>query len=362
MELEGVKILEHVGTQHIIELNGRRYDATTGKMLPRTEVPAVKAPQAQGSTHSIDGFVRQKAHAPRKVADTNIDHHPVAKSGTLMRKVVSKPTPIVAVNGRHVSQNKTTALTNPLVAHVPLTPPAERIGRAEKTKRSSLIQRFGSEMSAVLPNKHHQPTPTKAPHIAIDSVSLPISDAPSHQESALAAADSHTQPKLRKTPLHHRVARKVHIKPRTLSVSAAVMAFVVLGGFFAYQSAPNLSMMVASRSAKVEGSLPGYKPSGFALSGPIKYQPGEIIVSYKSNSDDRKFQITQRGSAWDTESLRENYVIGLKTPYQAVQEKGKTIYLFNESSATWVDGGVWYEVSGDSKLNTEQVLDLANSF
>lgn len=357
--------MKHVGTQNIIELNGRRYDALTGKMIPHTEVPAAKAPPSHRPQQSIDGFVRKKPHAPRKVAGTHTTHHNVEKSSTLMRRAVSKPATITALNGRRTGKPEAAVHhVSPHVQHASsYTPPAERLDRAEQIRRSKLIKRFGSEITAKAPVKPHKQAVRHVPHVAIDSVSLPIAETstPHQQQSAIEAAMSHDQPKLRKTPLHHRVARKIRVKPRTLSISAAVMAFVVLGGFFAYQNAPNLSMIVASRNANVEGSLPGHKPAGFSLNGPIKYQPGEIIVSYKSNSDDRSFQITQRASAWDTESLRENYVAGLKSTYQTVQEKGKTIYLYDDSSATWVDGGVWYKIDGDSKLNTEQVLDLASS-
>lgn len=357
--------MKHVGTQHIIELNGRRYDALTGKMMPHTEVSAAKAPPSHGPKQSIDGFVRKKPHAPRKVAETHVAHHEAERSHTLMRKAVAKPVVATALHGRRSNTPALpTTATKPHIQHASsYSQPPERLSRAEQIRRSKLIQRFGSDITATAPSKAHKQAAQHASQVAIESVSLPLSDTSrsDQQQSAIEAAVSHKQPKIKKTPLHHRMARKVRIKPRTFSISAAVMAFVVLGGFFGYQNAPNLSMLVASRNANVDGSLPGYKPAGFGLNGPIKYQPGEIIVSYKSNSDGRNFQITQRASAWDTESLRENFVAGLKTPYQTVQEKGKTIYLYEESSATWVDGGVWYKIDGQSQLNTEQVLDLASS-
>ena len=344
-----------MGTQHIIELNGRRYDALTGKIVESAETPVHHARPAHTPSRSMDGFVKPKAHAPRQVAGHTAPHA-VHKSTTLMRKAVKKPHAIKPLTN-HARHHQ------PATHHVPAadietsqyTPPAERIERAEHTKKSSLIQRFGAEIGSFVPVA----APVEASTAA---VAAPVAaPAPEPTPSAIEAAVSHAQPKLKKTPAHHRVARKLRIKPRTLSISAAIMAFLLLGGFFAYNNTANLSMRVAAMKSNVSGTLPGYKPAGFALSGPIKYQPGEIVVAYRSNSDARHYEITQKASNWDTDALRENFVVPMKLSYQTIQEKGKTIYLYDDASATWVDGGVWYKIEGASQLNTEQVLDIANS-
>ena len=345
-----------VGTQHVIELNGRRYDALTGKMLPLHETPAQKAAPRHSPSHSIDGFTKVKSHAPRRVASTVTPHHSVQKSQTLMRKAVKKPAAIQPLHGR-ANLHKPNATHHVKhaadIATSQYTPPAERVNRAVHTKQSTLINRFGAEMGTMMQSQQAAPAPVQQPAPA--PVAAP--EAPSHIEAAVA----HAAPKLKKAPVHHRVAHKMRIKPRTLSVSAAVFAFMLLGSFYAYNNAANLSMRVAAMKSDVRGSLPAYKPAGFAISGPIKYQPGEIVVAYKSNSDDRHFEITQKTSNWDTDALRENYVAPMKTAYQTVQEKGKTIYLYDDSSATWVDGGVWYKIDGTSQLNTDQVLKIADS-
>lgn len=343
-----------------MELNGRKYDAQTGMPLPHTAISASKAQSSHSPHHSIDGFVKKSQHAPRKIADTKLAHHEPVKSSTLMRKSVKKPTPITHI-GQRVSKFKEVFLrpeVSPIDGNQQLAPAKQRLDRANLIKRSKLINRFGAEI-APTPAAHY--ASHKASHIALQAVSQPITDNSDSINSALENSLSHSQPKIKKATMHHRVARKIRVKPRTLSISAAVMAFMVLGGFFAYNNAPNLSMRLAAMRSDVHGSLPGYQPAGFALSGPIKYEPGKITVAYKSNSDDRSYKITQSSSKWDTESLRENYINGLKTSYQSVQEKGKTIYLYSDASATWVDAGIWYKLDGDSHLNTDQVLHIASS-
>lgn len=351
-----------MGKQHIIELNGKKYDALTGKLLAHSEIPVRKITPVHAAHRSMDGIVKKKPHAPRKVTNTHIAHHEVAKSKTLMRKSVKKPAPITALHGTRGKQQPSILVTPPMQQAVVKTVPAGRIDRAGHIKKSSLINRYGSDVIAAPKNTSHKTSAHQATHAVMTSVSAPVpAEQPDKADALLASAFSHNEPRLKKTPAHHKVARKLHMRPGTFKLSAAVLAFFVLGGFFAYSNVPNLSMRVASMRSDVNASLPRYSPAGFSMYGPIKYQPGEVVVGYKSNSDTRGYQVTLRASAWDTESLRENYVAGLKSAYQTVQNKGKTVYLYDDSSATWVDGGVWYKIEGNSQLNTDQLLRIASS-
>jgi hypothetical protein len=107
--------------------------------------------------------------------------------------------------------------------------------------------------------------------------------------------------------------------------------------------------------------MPAYQPSGFALTSPIEAAAGVITLQFRSNTDHRTFNVSQRASNWTSQSLLASYVAPTGKPYQTYSDKGKTIYLYNNSSATWVNGGIWYQVEGASNLNTEQLLRLANS-
>lgn len=137
--------------------------------------------------------------------------------------------------------------------------------------------------------------------------------------------------------------------------------FLVVG-FFAYQNAPNLSMRLASARAGLEGSLPSYSPAGFGLQGGVSYKPGQIELSYSSHSDDRSYKIIQSTSSWNSETLVQNYEpLTQNSNYQTIPNKGKTVYVYNGSNATWVDAGVWYRIEGDSKLSSDQLLNVADS-
>ncbi|HTE21611.1 MAG TPA: DUF4367 domain-containing protein [Candidatus Limnocylindria bacterium] len=350
-------------SSNAIELNGKRYDVRTGRILPAQE--AVKGgrasfvrPVAKQSGAALDGFTRRKAAASPAKTTAYAVHKKTEKSKTLMRHAVKKPAQTKSKSAPQITRQAPrmdVGYTNP-----------KRASHAKVVKKSSLISRFGvparavKPIAAVLPVR---PEPA-APPLPVFTEHHKPTIAQRHQKSLKAAIDrstAHTQPKARKSTRRHRLSQKLRVSNRTVNIAAASLAAVLLVGFIAYQNVPNLSMRLAAARAGVEGSLPGYQPSGFGLNGPIKYQPGQITLSYASHSDDRQFQVSQKASQWNSETLLENYVgTGQKT-YQTFQDAGKTIYIYDDNNATWVDGGVWYQIEGNSALNSDQLLRMAAS-
>lgn len=356
-----------MGNQHhtVIELNGRRYDARTGKMLPAHEKVThnnktfIKPVAASGT--AIDGFSKKRVSSSSTHTSTTAHsvHKKTEKSRTLMRHAVKKPT------APKKAQAATTIKHRKPPVHLDIDP--KRASRAEKVKKSGLITRFGDAKTfstkpittvlPVQPAPETPPTPLFGQH---RSLSL---DASGHNQlqRAIEGATSHKEPKHAKTTRRHKLSRKLHLSPKALNIGAASLAALLLIGFVSYQNVPNLSMRVATARAGVDGRLPGYNPSGFALSGPIKYQPGQITISYKSNSDDRQFQVSQRTSNWNSDTLLENYVAAEPRSYQTLQNSGKTIYIYDQDNATWVDGGVWYQIEGNASLTSDQLVRMAAS-
>lgn len=363
-------------TKTTIELNGKLYDATTGAMVgggQNHHQPAKAAspkPTVNGAT--MDGFIRRpnavKTVAPSKPAPAKIPAspsrtaasqaigHTPQSSKTLMRHAVSKPT-------SHTP--KITSKANPVNAAAHHQPTAHkqllnRKKRAAQINQSSSISRFNFSPRTV--EKKYaplavQPHPEDARAIAATS-----SKASDSFEAALQNATSHQQPAIKTTKRRHRAAKKIGVSVRTLNIGAISLAVVLLTGFIAYQNIPNVSMRIASSKAGFNASLPGYTPSGFGMSGPIKTNPGAVTISFRSHSDQqRSFEVSQKPSNWTSDSLLSNHVAVGQRSYQTYQEKGKTIYIYDNDTATWVNGGVWYEVSGNSSLNTEQLLRIADS-
>jgi hypothetical protein len=186
---------------------------------------------------------------------------------------------------------------------------------------------------------------------------------PSVFEDRIKTATSHLQQPFKKAKHSRRISLKsFRISPKIMSATAAVFALLLLGGFFAYQNVPAVSMRVAANTAGFSGKLPQSVPSGYSFDGPVQAEPANITLVYSSNSDARKFTVTQKPSNWSSEGLLTNYLLDSQFRYQAYKDKGLTVYIYNGSNATWVDKGVWFSVKGDEgSLSAEQLLDLASS-
>jgi hypothetical protein len=184
-------------------------------------------------------------------------------------------------------------------------------------------------------------------------------------ESALGSAQSHKEvhPSIKPTATKRRksFAKRLGVSSRSMAMSSAVLAVVLLAGFFAMHNVPNFAMRVAATRAGFDAELPGYRPAGFSFKGPINYSAGKVTVSFKSNSDTRAYDVTQQSSKWNSDALLSNYVLAEKKQYQTYQDRGRTLYIYDGSSATWVDNGIWYQIEGESQMTADQLVRIAAS-
>lgn len=358
-------------TKHVIELNGLKYDAQTGKPLAHSASPAKASKPAKATVKHLDGFTRRpgaalKPVSPAAAKPSTAAHGRQQRSQTLMRTSVKKP-----ASSKIHAKTAAPAHAAPVKHAPPGTIEAIKPGRAIRAThiaQSKFISKFGrgtpvlkTEVVPVAPEPslmNHAAKPLVPAPAAKKTVSAKTKADPFR--SAVEQAVSHTQPKAKKPRVHHRIAKKLHVSPRLVSFAGVVLLALGVGGFLAYQNLPGIAMRVASTRAGLKAALPTYQPAGFSMAGPIEYEPGEVKLSYKSNSDERSFQVTQKNSSWNSETLLENYVSPSKQPYQTFQANGRTIYIYDGNKATWVDGGVWYTIDGKSNLNSDQLLRIAN--
>jgi hypothetical protein len=366
-----------VSAKTIIEINGRKYDALTGRII--TDEATLGAAKSGHGIHSapssgvIDGFQKPR----RKLQSSVVALAPISKkpqkAQTLARNIVKKPA--LAQKPKPVSQvaaPKRELSVAETRRRILSKTPAERLERAESTKQSSSVTRFSST--------NNVPKPTITPHIAVArehvAEAAPIPSAPpltttvntnTHPTKKqvfthpLAGANAHLALPPKKQRFHQRVADTLSVSPKFVSITAACLAVIVLSGFFAYQRIPNISMKVAASRAGFSGTIPGDTPAGYAFTGPIKYENNAIVVSYKSNSDNRKFNIVQRPSDWSSEALLSNFVNGSNMHFQTYNDHGLTVYVMEKNNASWVNNGIWYTLNGTDTLSTEQVLAMAAS-
>lgn len=348
-----------------IELNGKLYDASTGAMVQPAATQPTHIPVSTGKV--VDGFTRRpEPTASPKPHPVSPAHHTTRKpqhAQTLMRHVVQKPQakPVTTPVTSRLSTSKKEPLLPPTAAQV-------RQQRAAHVPKSSAISRFSTtQTDAPTVSKKVAHLPVRAHPEAPLAVAPPIAArAPAHTSTtsfnkALEHANSHHQAPLKAKKLRHRTAKKMGVSTRALSIASTALVVVLLTGFVAYQNSANIAMYMAANQAGFHGSIPGYTPGGFGMSGPIKASPGSITVNFHSRTDDRSYTVTQKPSNWTSDSLRFNFFKATDSP-TALLDKGKTIYFYdNGTSAAWVNGGVLYQISGNANLNSDQVVSIADS-
>lgn len=413
-----------MGKPTTIELNGKKYDAITGALLGQSLVRATPqktiAPQRHGRT--IDGFIRsavkpaspslhpqkmtlptaaapkqQLAAAPRtKHADI---HRPMQKNGikahqperpkTLMRHVVKKPNvsmkpAIKTAAPTEMAARPKSTITKPLEKKLSVTQVnPTRLARSQQVARSHHIRKFrqpperhvaahvslSQTATAIHPSQYATrpltairsdiaapkaaPRPAAAISVVQPSQPTPQKTSADIFETALAHATSHEQ----KAPLHAR--RFTARRKRLVNIMAGFGAFLLIGGFATYMNMTNIEMRVASMKAGFSVQMPSYTPAGYALDGRVENQDGTVAMHFRSGES--LFTITQQASDWNSSTLLDQAAADQGQPKQTIESKGRTVFIYNGSNATWVNGGVHYQITGNASLDSEELVALATS-
>ena len=354
--------------KNIVIINGKTYDAASGAQINDTKA----APALVSDFVSFPTLPKLKSVDTKKSARStkHLVHHKPQRSVTLKRSPVKKKTSSLA-SARSLPISAARTIT--VESDQSLLTNSERQERAKQINQSAAISRFNLSAEPEEPQvaQRHQPLPVKpAPQEQISyHHAMPVADFSSNTQSStdmfdtiLSQAESHKQAPIKLSKRKHRLAKRLGVSARAANAIAAVFAIVVIGGFVVYQNVPNISMHMATAQSGVAGAaLPSYRPSGFSLSRHVAAVPGQVVLTFQSNSDNRAFTITQATSNWNSQTLSDSYLTG-KQVQRYDQPDGKTVYIYDDSNATWVDGGIWYRIEGNSSLSTSQLLKLADSF
>lgn len=245
-----------------------------------------------------------------------------------------------------------------------------RATRAQVVPRSDMVKKFNPKVQSHRVIKREAPlavaAPTQSHHLSDKVTQLATSTEAQVVttfdaiEASLRNATSHLETfegKVANSSFWERVG----FKNKLANLATLGFTGFLLFGFFAYQNIANVEMQVAAARSGVSADLPKYKPAGFSVGKGIKAEPGRVSVTFTSNTNDKEFTLSQQASNWSSESLLTNHVLASKQPFQTYQDEGKTVYIYDNSNATWVNGGVWYQISGDASLTSDQLLRIASS-
>lgn len=335
--------------KNIVTINGVEYDALTGNSLsggkPYAARPVISDMVGPGHARSHPKTARHKTkHHEGPSGHASHSRKKPTKSQTLMRPGVKKP-----AHKAHLKQPKqdTPRLSPPINR--------ERLARAKTISKSEKIKKFHrSAIPTIIPKR--EPLAVKEPPVVTDAQTEnpPKNDWPviDQFEKAVQEASSHLETFVETTARSR--------KNRKLAYALASLSVLFILGFGVYHFMPLAEVKLAGNQAGFSPGLPTYSPSGFGLANPVKSSYGQVTLSYKSRTDDREFNIAQSPSQWNSQSLVKNFLLASHPDYQTVRNNGQTIYTYGGSNATWVDGGIWYKVEGNSKLSQDQLLSIAH--
>ena len=353
---------------------------------------AVAAKAQAGGPKYVDGFRRPSRSSvpatkqPAAHAVKPLSAHKPEAARTLMRTVVKKPE-IVAPSKLKAQTRTDILVKTPAQTISPKVSQANvdtrRLKRAAQTIKHPNVSRYGS-VSAVSALQRPAPLSAQSLHVHVShnasnspidriqsSISqatsghtsvpvVPVATAPQYEpkkdifSEAMASATSHEQ-------TYELSAAEIKKERRGAIILTSVLCLLLFIGTLAYLNAPALSLQVASLKAGFSAKLPGFVPQGFNF-GNLSYGKDNVTLNYANALDaGRRYEITQRASNWDSQTLLSNFVSNADTAYQSYQLAGRTVYMYGNNTATWVDSGIWYTVNGNNALSRDQILDLAGS-
>ncbi|MBL8159709.1 hypothetical protein JNJ66_04585 [Candidatus Saccharibacteria bacterium] len=390
---------------NIITINGQPYDALTGMPLPKSAyaqpssapvpTPAQAPVPAPAPVRSTDGMQRTVRTAATAV------HGRPQKSKTLMRSVLKAPHASALPKQPVKRSSQIRRFSQPQPSSLHVRPRETEIVNLRQAAQPVSPAPAVRQTEAIRPSQPRQPhaIQTQQPHPVRAAVAAPQQAPVSRQSVATPAAHQHApqgQPTGQHKAAHPAVAaaqptrpaplqgselkealikeqlrhvdveqqpvahKKQRRHPRLASIVAGVSAIVLLGGYLTYLNLPSLSIKVAAAQAGFAATYPSYQPSGYSFNGPVAYSPGEVKVRFKSNTNQYAYSLVQKASSWDSQAVLDNFVVKQSREYATLQERGLTIYLY-DNKATWVNGGVLYTIDGNAPLSSEQIQKIASS-
>lgn len=354
-----------------ITINGRTYDTTTGSAIDIIINPSQHSSPKKPTPVRV--IVKPTKHKAKQITVHDSSHRNPAQTATKIHVRAERPKTLMRTSVKKPSAPKPLVHASGLVSQ-----PRHKIVHGSSTKREQ-------RSTQIMQSKHI--SKFKHPHKGVTkkTAAIAVKEVPSGQTAGIKALyDIADTPPSLHTPT---LAKQIHVpqsifesalatatthqakpykqqrspKKRAIRLGASALTVLLLVSFFAYQNVPRMTLRAAASTIGFNASVPGYSPAGFGLNGPIRYQPGQVILSFRSHSDDRSYTLTQAKLDLNPDTWANDYLSTTNQTYQIRNIDDKKVYIYNQSNATWTHNGIWFNVQGDAGLSTDQLLHIASS-
>ncbi len=344
-------------TVSVININGRRYDASSGFVMDGVKRLVTKKSAASAATIKRRTAPKNhpKAAAVRTVSSSaKAVHKRQEKSQTLLREVVFKPSIKIKSASTHLGRTGSKSA-------IKLVDSA-RQSRARLIKKHPAIERFGAPKARASEALSGELIPPAAkPTIKAQQVPAAantVASSASHNrlerllDEALLRADAHKQ-------AVNGTRSGILGLPRRLSLLLVIILLVALAILIVWLNVPAVAVKVANVRSHVNASLPAYAPSGFTFDKATS-QPDKVNINYKA-SGGGAYTLGEQKSSLDSKSLSEG-TLGASRQVQTSQVNGTTVYIYGPAdNATWVNNGILYTISNQANLSSDQILQIVQS-
>ena len=350
------------GQPHLPAAKLHARPARSVRLMQDVVRPAKQAKQSVTQTVSPAAKPQKPQHNV-PVALNDIKHRKPQTAQTLMRHSVRKPAPSLK------RQLTVSVPTHPNSLGVSVTPKRSvkqidprRANLSKSIPKSDFIKRFatekrswfsGHEAAAVKVSNPATGAATISPqNRSMDIFQKAIDRATSHQQQPVnpkQQARAAKQLARAHKPVHHRLS----------TVLAASLAVLLIAGFVAYSQRAAITLRFANAKAGFQAQLPNWTPSGFGVSK-FTYAPGSVAVDYSRSGTSRHYTFSQSTSKFNSDDVLKT-ITPHNTTYQTLQNGGRTIYIFGNNNAAWVDRGKLYKITSDGNLSTSDILAIATS-
>ncbi|MCA9330045.1 DUF4367 domain-containing protein [Candidatus Saccharibacteria bacterium] len=368
--------------ENTITINGRVYDAKTGKPV------SIKSTNTASASVKV---IKPTKVLPKIQKATTTDNKQVSMAqSTNIKKVAIRTTGTVS-SAMHRRTERTKTLSRATVKKPAQTKTARTISGTIKQPSKIVVHSKGKEIIKPKPTivrsnriNHFSKTSVTVVH----KTNIPVVNAPRQKVKHTTKLKSYdisntppmpqqktTQYQIKNLPISdnifnqalrsatsHKNTHKIPTKNNRLGKIGLIgLSVLILGVFFSYQNAPRIALHKAKTTIGFDAKIPNYNPAGFRRIGPVQYQRGMVVLNFQSNSDDRQYAVTQTSTDIDNADIPSKYLDGVSKDYQTTNVKGQTVYIYNNSRATWINQGVWYTIDGNANLGKDQLVNIVAS-
>lgn len=382
-----------------IELNGKRYDAITGRLLA---TDAIKKPVKKTTEPSLpkvkvfNDIVRPAGSLPTSQHyKTIISQHLHSPAKPSINSPVPKSTLVVAKShhaAHHLKAHtpeKAKTLTR-LGVHKPGPSNPKALVRVQTPVKSSFSAikqkstKYSQQIDMVRLDRVRAIEPNHlvrhfTPHQAVEGLKTTVKQLGVHKpvdSDQLTAATPLVDGVLRVKPHQRRFEQAIeqahsHEEPpfdlggqgsrrRRWKIAAIIsLAVILVGAFLTVKNMSDIDISLASMHAGFTAVLPTYQPVGFSLVGHIQASYDQVTLIYHTQTGSSNYEISQQVSNWDSQTL-VNFINSTGQPLKSWQNLGNTLYKYS-NHLTWVSGGIWYQITDHANLSDQQLISIAGS-